>query len=287
MPSAAWSGSISFGMVTIPVKLYSAVVDNNVHYHRIDMRTGKRIRLVKVAEGDEEPVPNEDVGKAYEAASGELVEIDADELAGISPKRSKTIEIEQFVHLEEIDPLIFDAGYQIVPDKSVVKPYALLCEALDESGRVAIARFVMRTVEHLAAIRPIGGHLALSTMVFAADLRTMAEFEELRAVSEAKVNAKELKVATQLIDSMTAAFDHEAFRDEHQEQMRSLIEAKASGDVDVISHSDPEDDSGAEVVDLMAALEASVKKARGGRKRAPAKRTAAKSKPTPRTRKSS
>ncbi|HET8929740.1 MAG TPA: Ku protein [Acidimicrobiales bacterium] len=264
MPSAAWSGTISFGLVTIPVKLYSATVDRRVHYHRIDTRTGSRIRMRKVSEADEEPVPSEAIGSAYQATSGELVVLDADELATLSPKRSKTIEIEQFVALADIDPLAYDAAYQVVPDKSVIKPYALLCRALADTDRVAIAQFVMRTVQHLAAIRPVGGFLTLSTMHYADELRDAGEFDELGEVAEADVDGRELKVAEQLIDSMAASFDHDAFRDTYQDEVRELIESKASGAVDVFPSQEQSESGDAEVVDLMAALEASVERAKGG-----------------------
>jgi DNA end-binding protein Ku len=283
MPSAAWSGAISFGLVTIPVKLYSATVDNRVHYHRIDTRTGARIRMRKVSEADEEPVPNEAIGSAYQARSGELVVLEADELATLSPKRSKTIEIEQFVALSDIDPLAYDAAYQVVPDASVVKPYALLCRALADSDRVAIAQFVMRTVQHLAAIRPVGGFLTLSTMHYADELRDAGAFRELDEVAEAEVDERELKVAEQLIDSMSASFDHAAFRDTYQDEVRELIETKASGAVDVYPSEAQTESGDAEVVDLMAALEASVERAKSGGSRtdkrgATKKRAAAKKK---------
>jgi len=264
MPSAAWSGTISFGLVTIPVKLYGATVDTRVHYHRIDTRTGSRIKMRKVSEADDEPVPNEAIGSAYQASSGELVVLDRDELATLSPKRSSTIEIEQFVALSDIDPLAYDAAYQVVPDKSVIKPYALLCRALADTDRVAIAQFVMRTVQHLAAIRPVGGFLTLSTMHYADELRDAGNFAELRDVADAEVDERELKVAEQLIDSMAATFDHEAFRDSYQDEVRELIESKASGAVDVFPSEAPAASDGAEVVDLMAALEASVERAKSG-----------------------
>ncbi len=264
MPSAAWSGTISFGLVTIPVKLYGATVDTRVHYHRIDTRTGSRIRMRKVSEADDEPVPDEAIGSAYQAASGELVVLERDELAALSPKRSKTIEIEQFVALSDIDPLAYDTAYEVVPDKSVIKPYALLCRALAETDRVAIAQFVMRTVQHLAAIRPVGGFLTLSTMHYADELRDADSFEELRDVADAEVGERELEVAEQLIDSMAAMFDHAAFRDSYTDEVRELIESKASGAVDVFPSEAPAESGDAEVVDLMAALEASVERAKDG-----------------------
>ena len=267
MATSAWTGAISFGLVTIPVKLYPAVVDRRVHYHRIDTRSGSPIRMQKVSGSDGEEVPNDQIGKGYEVPGGSLVILDDAELDAISPKRSHTIEIEQFVSLGEIDPLAYDKPYQVVPDKSVVKPYALLCQALSDTGRVAIARFVMRTVEHLAAIRPVGDHLALSTLVFADELRDPADFPELGEVRDADITATELKVAEQLIDSMVATFVHAEFRDEHREQVLQLIEARSSGeDAQVI---EPEDDTsaGGEVVDLVAALEKSVAAARKNRSR--------------------
>src|SRR6476659_778885 len=158
MPRAIWSGSISFGLVNIPVKLYNAVSKKSVSFNQIDRRTGARIRYRKVSAADDVEVTNEDIVKGYELPSGDYVLIDDDELAALDPEAVRTIDIEEFVDLADIDPIYYDAAYFLAPDKATTKPYALLAEAMERSQKVAIARFV---------VRPKDGKLLLSTMVYA------------------------------------------------------------------------------------------------------------------------
>jgi DNA end-binding protein Ku len=156
MPRAIWSGAISFGLVNIPIKLYAAVSRKTVHFNQLDSRTGSRIKLKKVSAADGDEVPSEAIVKGYELASGEYVTVGDDELASLDPEASRTIDIEEFVDLVDIDPLFYDSAYYVAPDKATLKPYALLTKAMEESGKVGIARFVMRSKQYLCAVRPKG-----------------------------------------------------------------------------------------------------------------------------------
>src|SRR6266540_6688121 len=184
MPRAIWSGSVGFGLVSIPVKLYNAVSRKTVHFNQIDSRTGARIRYRKVSDSDSEEVPSEAIVKGYQLSSGDYVLVGDDELAGLDPEASRTIEIEQFVDLAEIDPVFYDAAYYAAPDKAARKPYALLVRAMEEQGRVAIARFVMRSKQYLCVLRADEGVLVLSTMVYADEVNDPAELNEMDGVDD-------------------------------------------------------------------------------------------------------
>lgn len=269
MPSTAWSGSISFGLVSIPVKLYSAVSRKTVRFHQVDTRTGARVRQKRVSADDGTEVVWDDIAKGYEQSNGEYVLLTDSDLSALDPKATKTIEIQQFVDLTEIDPITYDSAYNVVPDPSTPKPYKLLLEAMEASGKVAVARFVMRTKEHVAALRPLDGRLVLSTMVFADEVNDPSEFEALEAVAEVDVSAKERKVAEALIDSLTEPYDPADYTDEYREKVLELIEAKASGATEIVEGAPAEEDGDDKVVDIMAALEASIAEARKARKRHP------------------
>ena len=266
MPRATWSGSISFGLVNIPIKLYTAVSRKNVRFHQIDTRTGARVRQKRVSEADGEEVPYEAMAKGYELASGQYVLLSEDELATLDPEASRTIDIEEFVELADIDPVFYDASYYVAPDKATVKPYALLVAAMEEAGKVGIARFVMRSKQYLAALRPVDGKLVLSTMVYADEVNDAAEIPEMEPVAAVEVNDRELKMAEQLIESLAADFDPGRHHDTHREKVLELVERKAAGEELVAT---PVPVSEHKVVDLMAALEASVAAAKQARKRHP------------------
>ncbi|HJR25230.1 MAG TPA: Ku protein [Acidimicrobiales bacterium] len=268
MPRAIWSGSISFGLVNIPIKLYAAVSRKTVHFNQIDSRTGARVKHKKVSAADGDEVPTEAIVKGYELASGEYVTVGDDELAALDPEASRSIDIEEFVDLTEIDPIFYDSAYLVAPDKATLKPYALLAKAMEESGKVAIARFVMRSKQYLCAVRPKDGKLLLSTMVYADELNDAGEIPELADVEGVEVSKKELEMANQLIASLTADFDAEQFEDTYRNQVLGLIERKAAGQTEVIAPPVVMEED--KVVDLMAALEASVKSAKAARQRHPA-----------------
>lgn len=268
MPRAIWSGSISFGLVNIPIKLYGAVSRKTVHFNQLDSRSGARIKLKKVSAADGDEVPAEAIVKGYEMASGEYVTVGDDELAALDPDASRTIDIEEFVDLADIDPLFYDSAYYVAPDKATLKPYALLTQAMEESGKVGIARFVMRSKQYLCAVRPKDGKLVLSTMVYADEVNDPTEIGEIAGLEDVKVTKKELDMARQLIASLSEDFDVERFEDTYRNRVLDLIEQKAAGRTDFVAP--PAALSEDKVVDLMAALEASVKEAKAARTRHPA-----------------
>jgi DNA end-binding protein Ku len=268
MPRAIWSGSISFGLVNIPVKLFSAVSRKSVNFNQIDTKTGARIKMKRVSSADERDVPYEDIVKGYELASGEYVTINDDELAALDPEAVRTIDIEEFVDLADIDPLFYDSGYYLVPDQTTAKAYKLLASAMEKSQKVGIARFVMRTKQYLAAVRPKDGRLILNTMVYADEVVQPEEIGGFDALDKVNVADKELVMATQLIESLTEEFAPDKFRDTYREAVLALIERKAAGQTEVVAA--PAAPSAEKVVDLMAALEASVKAAKAARSRHPA-----------------
>lgn len=268
MPRAIWSGSISFGLVHIPIKLYAAVSRKNVSFNQLDSRTGSRIKHKKVSAGDGDEVPAEAIVKGYELASGAYVTVSDDELAALDPEASRTIDIEEFVDLVDIDPLFYDAAYYAAPDKATTKPYALLAQAMEEAGKVGVARFVMRSKQYLCAIRPKEGALVLSTMVYADEVNDPTEIAEIADLEGVTLTEKELDMARQLIASLSEDFDADRFEDTYRNRVLDLIERKAAGDMEIVAP--PEVMSEDKVVDLMAALEASVNEAKAARTRHPA-----------------
>jgi DNA end-binding protein Ku len=267
MPRPIWSGSISFGLVNVPVKLFSAVNRKTVHFNQIDSRTGSRIKYQKVSAADGAEVPGEAIVKGYELPSGQYVLVDDAELSSLDPEASRTIDIEEFVELDQIDPIFYDNAYYVAPDKATIKPYALLARAMEETGKIGVARFVMRSKQYLCAVRPKDGKLLLSTMVYADEVNDPAEINEFEAVESTEVSAKELTMAKQLIESLASDFEAEQFEDTYRVKVLDLIERKASGETGLVEV--PEIEAPDKVVDLMAALEASVAAAKESRKRHP------------------
>ncbi len=266
MPRPVWSGTISFGLVAIPIKLYHGVSKKNVSFNQLDDRSMSRIRLKKVSAETGEDVPDEHIVKGYELSKGRYVVVDPDELEPFIPAATKSIDLEEFVDLDEIDPVYFDTPYIVAPDKTP-KPYVLLARAMEEAGKVAIGRFVMRNKQYVAAVRAQDGKLLMSTMVFADEVVKIEAIDELEGIDEIDVSAKEVKMAEALVASLSAAFEPEKYRDEYRDQVLDLIERKAAGEefeVPEVAAAAPK------VVDLMAALEASVKAAKDARKRHPA-----------------
>ena len=269
MPRAVWSGAISFGLVSIPVKLFTAVSSKTVRFNQIDRRTGSRVRQRLVSEADGSEVDRADIAKGYQIRPGDYVLVDDDELEALDPKAEHTIEIEEFVDLAELDPLYFDRPYWLAPDPSTVKPYALLAQTMADRQQVAIARFVMRSRQQLAAIRSVDGRLVMSTMNWADELVDPAELPGFEALEGVEVSDKEMALAAQLLESLLDEWEPEKYRDTHREQVLALIDRKARGDDRVVTATEPQD-VGGEVVDLMAALEASVKNRREAKGRHPA-----------------
>jgi DNA end-binding protein Ku len=268
MARAIWSGSISFGLVNIPIKLFNAVSRKGVSFNQIDSRTGSRIKMQRVSAADGTEVPYEAIVKGYELSPDRYVLIEPEELDALDPEATHTIDIEEFISLSEIDPIFYDAAYYVAPVKGTEKPYALLVQAMEQEGKVAIARFVMRTKQYLAALRPKDGRLLVSTMVYADEVIPAEEISDLDGVADIDVSERELAMAKQLIDSLTSEFTPEQFRDEYRDKVLDLIEQKAAGVETIVEAPVAVEET--KVVDLLAALEASVKDARAARKRHPA-----------------
>jgi len=252
-----WTGAISFGLVNVPVKLYSAVSKKTVRFHQLNRDTGSRIAQRRVDPTTGEEVPYENLVKGYELTKDHYVVIDPEELEALEPEKSRTIDIEDFVELAEIDPIYFDHPYYLVPDKGAAKAYGLLLNAMRESGRVAIARVILRSKEQLVAIRPDheGRVLMMETMIFADEVVPTGDLDGLPDADELKVSDREVKMAQQLIDSLTGAFEPERYTDSYREKVLELIERKAAGEEIAVTPEAPEP---AKVPDLMAALEASL-----------------------------
>ena len=295
MPRAVWSGAISFGLVSIPVKLFTAVSSKTVRFNQIDRRTGARVRQRLVSEADGSEVDRSDITKGYQLKPGDYVLLDDTELESLDPKAEHTIDIEEFVDLDDIDPIYFDRPYWLAPEPATVKPYALLAATMADSGKVAIARFVMRSRQQLAAIRSVDGRLVMSTMNWDDELVAPDALPGFDALDGIEVSECEQGLAEQLVEALAADWQPEKYADTHRERVLALIERKASGDDRVITVDDS-GDTGGEVVDLMAALEASVQGRRAAKGRhpstdaasreadepagkAPAKKTAAKKAP--------
>lgn len=271
MPRAVWSGSISFGLVNIPIKLYSAISSKSVRFNQLDRRNGARVRQVRVNAETGQEVPYEEIVKGYEYTKGNYVVVSDEELAAFEPTATRTIDLVCFVDLVDIDPIFFDGAYHVAPDRSD-KPYRLLVEAMEASGKVAIARFVMRSKQYLAAVRAFEGTLLLSQMVYADELVGAEEIAELDGLDAVDIDEREVAMAHQLIESLSEEFDPASFHDDYRIAVMELIEQKAGGQpVTAAVTAAP---SGDQVVDLMAALEASVAAAKAERERHPAAKSA-------------
>jgi DNA end-binding protein Ku len=256
MARAIWSGSISFGLLNVPVKLYSAVSRKSVSFRELRQSDNSRIRHKRVAEGDGKEVPYEEIVKGYEIAPEQYVVLTREELEELDPKKTRAIEIQDFVDLDEIDPIYFDHPYYLGPDKGAEKPYALLVKAMADSNKVAIARFVLRNREYLAAVRAMGNVLTMATMRFADEVVSPAELEDVVPDNGGKIGKREIEMARQLIESLSSDFDPEKYRDEYREELVALIERKARGEevVEAVS----EEPQPTKAPDLMAALEESL-----------------------------
>jgi DNA end-binding protein Ku len=255
MPRAIWSGSISFGLLNVPVKLYSAVSSKKVSFRELRASDGSRIRHKRVAEADDKEVPYEDIVKGYEMTPDQYVVLTRDELEALDPAKTRAIEIQDFVDLDEIDPIYFDQPYYLGPDKGADRAYSLLVKAMGEARKVAVARFVLRNKEHLAAIRPMGEVLTMATMRFADEVVSPEDLGDALP-DEIEPEKRELDMAKALIDSLAAEFDASKYRDEYREELLGLIEQKARGEEIVAAVS--EEPKPTKAPDLMAVLEQSL-----------------------------
>jgi DNA end-binding protein Ku len=266
VPRAIWSGAISFGLVNVPVSAYSAVHDHTVHFHQLDKRTGARIRYQKMSGKSGKAVADDEIEKGFEVSRGRYVVVDPDEFDELRPRSTRTVEITDFVELAAVDPIYYASTYWLgATGDGAQRAYRLLLAAMEESGRVAIGSVVMRNKQYLAAIRPLDGALAMSTMRFADEVVPRSTIDDIPSRRQ-RPAPKELRLATQILESLAAEWNLKRYHDTYTEQMRDLIDAKARGK-DVTIEAEAEE-SGAQVIDLMAALEASIDAGKHGTRRA-------------------
>ena len=256
MPRAIWSGAISFGLVNVPVKLYSAVSRKTVRFHQLHDETQARVQQKRVDSQTGEEVPYERIVKGYEVSPDRYVVIAPEELEALDPEKTRTIDIVDFVDESDIDPIYYDHPYYLVPDQGAGKAYRLLLEAMREAGKVAIAKVVIRSKESLVAIRPAGEVLTMSTMLFHDEVVPVDRLDDLPGKEKgSKVTKRELDMAEQLIGSLASDFDPEKYRDEYRDRVLDLIERKAEGEEVAVAAPPSEEEKA--VPDLMAALASS------------------------------
>jgi DNA end-binding protein Ku len=257
MARSIWTGAISFGLVTVPVKLYSAVSRKTVRFHQLSGTTGVRIQQKRVDPTTGDEVAYDDIVKGFEIGPDRYVIIEPGELETLDPKKTKTIEIEDFVDLADIDPILYDHPYYLAPGAGGAKPYRLLLEAMRESGKVAIAKVVIRQKENLVAIRPMEGDvLGMATMIFADEIVDPERIDELDTAREVEINDRELSIAKQLVESLSGEFEPDKYHDTYREEVLALIERKAAGEEIAVQPAREEAEE--PVPDLMAALKASL-----------------------------
>lgn len=274
MARPVWTGSISFGLVNVPVKAYTAVRNHDVHFHQLEKGSGSRIRNRKVAERSGKEVADDEIEMGYEIGPDRYVTFARAELDELRPASTRAIEVTDFVALGEVDPIYYERTYWLGPDGDAgKKAYQLLLAAMEERERVAIGTVVMRNKQYLTAIRPLDGALAMSTMRFADEVVAHSDVDGV-PTRRAKPDDKALKLATQIVDSLGADWDPERYHDTYAEELRSRIEAKDAGE-EVVEAEDT--DSNVAVLDLMQALEASIEAAKPNRSGKPAGRRRASS----------
>lgn len=255
-----WKGSVSFGLVSIPVRLYSATEEKDVAFHQVRRGDGSRIRYKRVAEADGEEVPYSEIAKGYELPTGEVVVLTDDDFAELPLATQKTVEVLQFVPLEQVDPIYFAKSYYLEPEQVGLKPYVLLRSALEHAGRVAIVKVALRQRETLGCMRAREGVLVLETMLWPDEIRT-PDFAFLG--EDVEVRPQEVAMAESLIAALAGEFDPGEYSDGYREALRELIDAKVAGR-EIVVPAAAEGEAGG-VVDLMAALRASVEQAKRAR----------------------
>jgi DNA end-binding protein Ku len=257
MPRSIWTGAISFGLVTVPVKLYSAVNRKTVRFNQLNRQTGSRINQKRVDASTGDEVAYEDLVKGYEISADRYVVIDPVELEAVEPKKTKTIDIEDFVDLSDIDPIFYDHPYYLAPGPGGAKPYRLLLEAMRETNKVGIAKVVIRSKESLVALRPMADHdvLEMATMLFADEIVDPERIDDIPTADEVQSSPRELDIAKQLVESLAGDFEPDKYKDTYREAVLDMIEKKAAGEEIAVQ---PEAEEAAPVPDLMSALKASL-----------------------------
>jgi DNA end-binding protein Ku len=261
MPRPTWSGAISFGLVNVPIKLYNAASSRDISFNQLRESDGSRIKLKRFAISDEEEVTQDQLIKGYEVSPGRYVTISTEEIESLRPKGTNSIDIEEFVDLDDIDPVYFEKSYYLVPDKGAAKPYALLRAAMLKANKVGLGRVVMRNKQYIAAIRPAGKALALATLYLADEVVPQSALDGLPEV-DVELSERELTMAEQLITMLEGEFEPEKYQDDYRLKLMELIDKKAAGE-EVVFEAAEERPS--KVVDLMAALEASIAAAKASR----------------------
>ncbi|HET9849057.1 MAG TPA: Ku protein [Candidatus Dormibacteraeota bacterium] len=267
-PRAIWSGTIAFGMVSIPVRLYTATESHDVHFHLLHKADNVRLKNVRWCPKHEKAVAWDDTVRGFEYAKGKYVPVTEDDLEHLPVKTIHTVDISDFVKLEEIDPIYYDKAYYLAPEETGVKAFTLLRQALKETGRAAVAKVAIRDKENLCLVRPYEDVLSMETMLYANEIRSTEDI----AMDGTKVSPKELQMAVSLIENLSDSFDPERYEDEYQAALTKVIKAKVEG----APLPEVQEAKGAKVVDLMEALRASVEQTR--------KKGKAANKPAPRTR---
>jgi DNA end-binding protein Ku len=255
---ATWTGSISFGLINVPVRLYPATRSKDVRFNQLHAKDGSRIRQRKVCEAENAEVPQDEIVRGFEISKGTYVTITDEELEAMKPESSHSVELEEFVHADEIDPMQLERSYWLGPDRdSAARPFALFQKALAEEKLVGIGKIVLGTKEQMVCVRPVGDGLALTTMFYADEVTPESEIER----PESEVAAKELSVARQLVTSLVTEWDPKAHRDTYRDQLLEMIEQKAAGKTVEAPH--PKAKKETKPGDLLAALEASLAAAKG------------------------
>ena len=263
MPRSLWSGSISFGLVSVPVRLYAATESKELKFHFLDRRDLSPIGYDKVSKDTGKHVDDDDIIRGFEVAKGRFVELAEEDLDRLDIELTHSIDICDFVSIDEIDPIYFRKAYYLLPQDGAEKPYRLLDKALEETGRVAIAKIVIRNKQHLSCVRPSGKTLVLETMYYADEVRQPED------APAPQVRPAEVEMAKTLIENLAAKWDPARYHDQYRNELLALLEKKAEGE----PLPEPQQDTGGEVIDLMDALRQSV--AATKQKRAPRKRGAA------------
>jgi len=280
MPKTLWNGYVSFGLVNIPVSMMTAVRDRDIHFHLLHEADGARLHQKLVCPFDAQEVSRKQAARGYEVADGEYVIVEDEELRALEPKKTRMIEISDFVDLEQIDPIFYERPYYLVPREGGGKAYALLLQAMVDKNKIGVGKFVFHEREQLVALRPLGSVLCMEIMRFADEIVDRQELEETVAEEASAADDKQLALAAELIDALAGDFEPEKYRDEFREAVQELIEKKAKGEKIVAAPAESEE---GKVIDLMAALERSLKKVRGEDKNkgvAAEKKPARKAKPS-------
>jgi len=260
MARAIWSGTISFGLVSVPVRMYTATESKELRFHFLDKRDLTPIAYEKVRRDDREPVDPESIVRGFEIEKGRFVEIGEEDIDRLDIELTHSIDICDFVSLDEIDPVYFRKAYYLLPQEGAEKPYRLLVRALDETGKVGVAKVVIRNKQHLAALRPLDDLLVLETMYYSDEVRDPAKLDG--EVPKPQIRKEEVEMAKTLVENLSARFDPEKYDDTYRKELLDLIRAKAEGQ----PLPEPQEEGEAEVVDLMAALRESVERTKRQRK---------------------